>query len=62
MGIQERLVLQRMAQEAQEKGEPIPDIPGIREAMEDKVRVFSNLPILVGWMSLYGICGALRTS
>jgi hypothetical protein len=36
VGIQERLVLQRMAQEAQEKGEPIPDIPGIREAMEDK--------------------------
>jgi hypothetical protein len=37
VGIQERLVLQRIAQEAQEKGEPIPDMAGIKEAMEDKV-------------------------
>ena len=37
MGLQEKLVLQRIAKEAEENGEEIPDIPGIREAMEDKV-------------------------
>jgi len=36
VGIQERLVLQRIAQEAQQKGEPIPDMSGIKEAMDDK--------------------------
>ena len=29
-------MLRRKAQEALERGEPIPDIPGINEALEDK--------------------------
>lgn len=36
VGLQEKLVLRRKAQEAMEKGQPLPDIPGIREALEDK--------------------------
>ena len=36
MGIQERLVLQRKAAEAEERGEPIPDLPGMKEALADK--------------------------
>lgn len=29
-------MLRRQAQAAMERGEPIPDVPGIREAMEDR--------------------------
>lgn len=36
IGIQERLVLQRKAAEAEERGEPIPDLPGMKEALADK--------------------------
>lgn len=36
VGIQEKLVLQRKAQEAAERGEPIPDLPGMQEALDDK--------------------------
>lgn len=36
MGVQEKLVLQRKAAEAQERGEPIPDLPGMKEALDDK--------------------------
>ncbi len=36
VGIQERLVLQRKAQQAMERGEPLPDLPGMQEALDDK--------------------------
>ena len=36
VGIQEKLVLQRKAAEAQERGEAIPDLPGMQEALADK--------------------------
>ena len=36
VGIQEKLVLQRKAQQAMERGEPVPDLPGMQEALDDK--------------------------
>lgn len=36
VGISERLFLRKKAAEAQERGEPIPDMPGMQEALNSK--------------------------